>query len=59
MLLTIAIAERAKDFYFRYFGRTVARLPLPVLSPPSSDFMDAPFFARRAARAAKSGSRRR
>ena len=34
-VLTIAIAERAKDFYFRYFGRTVARLPLPVVTPAS------------------------
>lgn len=27
----LAIAERAKDAHFRYFGRTVARLPLPPL----------------------------
>ena len=29
--LLLCIAERAKDAHFRYFGRTVARLPLPRL----------------------------
>ena len=23
-------AERAKDFHYRYFGRTIARIPLPL-----------------------------
>ena len=32
-VLAIAIAERAKDFHFRYFGRTIARLPLPSVAP--------------------------
>ena len=29
-------AERAKDFHYRYFGRTIARIPLPhaALSMP-------------------------
>jgi hypothetical protein len=29
--LLVAVAERAKDAHFRYFGRTVARMPLPRL----------------------------
>jgi hypothetical protein len=29
--LLLAVAERAKDAHFRYFGRTVARMPLPRL----------------------------
>ena len=33
--LALCIAERAKDFHYRYFGRTVARIPLPHLT--SSD----------------------
>jgi hypothetical protein len=28
-VLAIVIAERAKDFHYRYFGRTIARVPLP------------------------------
>lgn len=31
--LLVAVAERAKDQHFRYFGRTVASLPVPELSP--------------------------
>jgi hypothetical protein len=31
--LTICIAERAKDYHFRYFGRTLARVPLPHITP--------------------------
>ncbi len=29
----LATAERAKDDHYRYFGRTVARLPLPRIGP--------------------------
>src|SRR5438477_12857210 len=29
--LLLAVAERAKDAHFRYFGRTVGRMPLPRL----------------------------
>ncbi|HEV7922129.1 MAG TPA: N-6 DNA methylase [Thermoanaerobaculia bacterium] len=29
--LLLGIAERAKDAHFRYFGRTVARMPWPVI----------------------------
>jgi hypothetical protein len=29
--LLLAVAERAKDAHFRYFGRTVGRMPLPPL----------------------------
>ena len=34
--LAVITAERAKDFHYRYFGRTIARVPLPVdaLSTP-------------------------
>jgi hypothetical protein len=28
--LAILTAERAKDFHYRYFGRTIARVPLPL-----------------------------
>jgi hypothetical protein len=28
--LAVMTAERAKDFHYRYFGRTVARVPLPL-----------------------------
>ncbi len=27
--MAVSIAERAKDFHYRYFGRTIARVPLP------------------------------
>jgi hypothetical protein len=37
-VLAVAIAERAKDFYFRYFGRTIARLPLPAVAPSSESW---------------------
>ncbi|HEV7569964.1 MAG TPA: N-6 DNA methylase [Thermoanaerobaculia bacterium] len=49
-VLTIAIAERAKDFYFRYFGRTVARLPLPKVAPASDAWTRLLRAARRARR---------
>jgi hypothetical protein len=49
-VLTIAIAERAKDFYFRYFGRTVARLPLPKVAPASDSWTRLLRVARRARR---------
>jgi hypothetical protein len=49
-VLTIAIAERAKDFYFRYFGRTVARLPLPNVVPASDSWTRLLRAARRARR---------
>jgi hypothetical protein len=31
--LALCIAERAKDFHYRYFGRTVACIPLPQVGP--------------------------
>lgn len=49
-VLAIAIAERAKDFYFRYFARTVARLPLPVVVPSSESWTLLLRAARRARR---------
>ena len=32
----LATAERAKDDHYRYFGRTVARLPMPRITPESA-----------------------
>jgi hypothetical protein len=32
----LATAERAKDDHYRYFGRTVARLPMPRVTPESA-----------------------
>lgn len=49
-VLAIAVAERAKDFYFRYFGRTIARLPLPVVAPPGESWRLLLRAARRARR---------
>jgi hypothetical protein len=49
-VLAIAIAERAKDFYFRYFGRTIARLPLPAVAPSSDSWRRLLRAARRARR---------
>lgn len=48
--LAIAIAERAKDFYFRYFGRMVARLPLPAVAPSHPSWTRLLRAARRARR---------
>ena len=28
--IAVSIAERAKDFHYRYFGRTIARVPIPA-----------------------------
>ncbi len=33
--LALCIAERAKDLHYRYFARTVARVPLPAIAPRS------------------------
>ena len=49
-VLAIAVAERAKDFYFRYFGRTIARLPLPVVTPSGESWRLLLRAARRARR---------
>jgi hypothetical protein len=32
----LATAERAKDDHYRYFGRTVARLPIPRITPETA-----------------------
>ncbi len=29
----LAVADRAKDFHYRYFGRTIARVPVPDIAP--------------------------
>ena len=49
-VLAIAITERAKDSYFRYFARTVARLPLPAVVPESASWQRLLRAARRAAK---------
>lgn len=38
-VLAVIVAERAKDFHYRYFGRTIARIPLPAnaLSAPAAE----------------------
>lgn len=62
-VLAVIVAERAKDFHFRYFGRTIARIPLPGnalrTSPaaaygvtPAEEERMAEFLARRLGRAA-------
>ena len=38
--LAVITAERAKDYHYRYFGRTIARIPLP-LNALTSDLRDA------------------
>jgi predicted RNA methylase len=48
--LAAAVAERAKDFYFRYFGRTIARLPLPRVESSGEAWPILLRCARRAAR---------
>ena len=50
--LAVAVAERAKDFHFRYFARTIARVPLPRLDPSSAAWAQLLRSARRAAREA-------
>jgi len=62
-VLAVITAERAKDFHYRYFGRTIARVPLPVnvltagirdaygVSPAEEQRL-ASFLARRLGRAA-------
>ncbi len=49
-VLAVAIAERAKDSFFRYFGRTIARLPLPAVAPSSDAWVRLLRAARRASR---------
>src|SRR5262249_21759224 len=50
--LAIAVAERAKDFHFRYFGRMIARLPLPRIEPGGAAWTQLLRCARSAARGA-------
>jgi hypothetical protein len=46
--LLVATAERAKDAHYRYFGRTVARLPLPSIAAGSALWERLVRLARRA-----------
>jgi len=46
--LLLCIAERAKDAHFRYFGRTVARMPLPRVEHDSDAWSRLIRAARRA-----------
>jgi hypothetical protein len=45
--LTICVAERAKDFHYRYFGRTMARIPLPLVQAGSEAWTRLARCARR------------
>jgi hypothetical protein len=45
--LALCTAERAKDSYFRYFGRTVAAIPLPRIRRGSLAWCDLAQLARR------------
>ncbi|MCU1350431.1 MAG: hypothetical protein JWO56_3461 [Acidobacteria bacterium] len=46
--LLVSIAERAKDSHYRYFGRTVARMPLPAVAAGSVAWERLVRLARRA-----------
>ena len=46
--LALCLAERAKDYHFRYFARTVGRIPLPRLEPASSEWSKLVRCSRRA-----------
>jgi hypothetical protein len=48
--LAVAVAERAKDYYFRYFGRTIARLPFPRIESSGEAWPNLLRCARRAGR---------
>ncbi|MBK5258697.1 MAG: N-6 DNA methylase [Thermoanaerobaculia bacterium] len=57
--LLLAHAERAKDDYYRYFGRTVARMPFPPIAegePPWEELVRASRAAHRNAREADASS---
>ena len=45
--LVLCTAERAKDSYFRYFGRTIAAIPLPRVARGSADWCELANLARR------------
>jgi hypothetical protein len=47
--LALCITERAKDRHYRYFGRTIARIPLPRLMPADAAWPRLARCARRAA----------
>jgi hypothetical protein len=47
--LTIAVAERAKDAHYRYFARTMARIPLPRLTADDEEWSRLARCTRRAA----------
>ena len=45
--LALCTAERAKDSHFRYFGRTIAAIPLPRVPPGSEAWCELAQLARR------------
>ena len=47
--LALCTAERAKDSYFRYFGRTIASIPLPRVGRSSADWCELVNLVRRSA----------
>jgi hypothetical protein len=46
--LLLCVAERAKDSHYRYFGRNVARIPLPRLNAQSESYAKLVRLSRRA-----------
>jgi hypothetical protein len=46
--LAVCTAERAKDFHFRYFGRTIAGIPLPKVDRKSDGWRTLARLSRRA-----------
>ncbi len=53
--LLLSTAERAKDAHFRFFGRTVGRMPLPHIGPELAHWPALLRIARRAGRGAAPG----
>lgn len=54
--LLLATAERAKDAHFRFFGRTVGRMPMPRVAPDVAKWPALLRLARRAGRGADVGA---
>jgi hypothetical protein len=45
--LAVCVAERAKDFHFRYFARTIAQIPIPRIARGSSAWSNLARASRR------------
>ncbi|HYM62122.1 MAG TPA: N-6 DNA methylase [Thermoanaerobaculia bacterium] len=53
--LALCTAERAKDFHFRYFGRTVGGVPIPEIDRSGSEWERLVRLARRAHQGSETG----